>query len=123
MKWKKIILGTLLSCVACGDPHESAREEQLDFVEELVEILSDIRDKDDAIAAKDELIDLSERIKEAQAEQAELEKPTPEQREAIEEKFSERQKGLEGRLQKEMMRIFRDQSIRAELDAVMKDFR
>lgn len=108
MKTKAMWVAILLSvCLlgGCGRDHEDVAEDTIEVVEEMAEVLSTVKDKESALAAKPKLEELSQRMQELQEEGAEMGKMDPEAEEAFDEKYGPRMEKAVGKLMSEILRI------------------
>lgn len=90
---------------ACGDSHESAMDDSLDLMEEMADIVEDIKTSDDAKAAAEKLRELGEEYQELAKRMQELGDPTKEQRAELDEKYGPRAKEIQQRLMAAMMNL------------------
>lgn len=90
-----------LVCTACGgsiDNHEDAAMAGMDIMEEMIDILDKVNDKESAKEASDALKDLTERAKELGEQARALPAQTPEERNAIAKKLKPRMQKMTPKL-------------------------
>lgn len=100
------LMAAALFLTACGgDSHEEAVEGLADIMQEMVDVMKDVKDVDSAKAAGQEITEVSKRANELLKDMKEIEAPDEETAKAIKEKFEPRFKEIKKELMTEMGRI------------------
>ena len=106
MRYRVLILTLAAFLVpACGDSHESAQEESMDVMDEMLEVVEGIKNSDDAKAAEEKLKELGEKWQAVVERVKELGEPSNEEAAELREKFGKRQDELQQRLAKLMPKL------------------
>ncbi len=112
----------MLALTGCGgDSHDAIAEDQMQVMDEMVDILSDIDDEASAKAAKPKLEKLGERMKSIEARMEELGDPPADKKAALEEKYKEKMGAVAMKLFAEMMRIGQNEELSKVLEDTMSD--
>lgn len=98
------LAGLLLSVPGCGDSHDAVMQDTIEIMKDMTEVMESIEDEASAKAAAPKLAKLGERFREIEMRQEAVGKPTPEQEQALKEKYGDE---LESVMQEFMAETFR----------------
>ena len=105
--------------VGCKSKHEQVMDDQLDLMEEMVDVLKDVKDEASAKAAVPKLEDLKKRGEEIQKRAKEIGDPSEEEEKALKEKYEERMDKIMKDMFAEMTRVMADEKCREVLAGKM----
>ena len=99
MKFMRFVALTLLLLAGCGgDPHEDLYEEMFALTDGVISTLAGVESADDVDRASQELLDATKAFVDLAGRALELGAPSPEQRDALKEKYGARMSETRARL-------------------------
>jgi DNA-binding NarL/FixJ family response regulator len=105
--WRVSLLLTGLLCAACGgvSSHEDAMGQQIDIMDDMLDLLEGVNDKDSAEAAVPELKAIAERARKVAEQMKELPQPSAEEMKRLQEKHQKKLSERQGEIMKQLGKL------------------